>query len=204
MQTFTRGIKKTKLITIKDDELLDYISEYSEKILLYNTIMTFVKNKLQDPSNEILQLLKDNGIMNRKGEIDYIRMMNFISYKLIELGFKTHPTRMLLILDDFASHPLLKSKENPLSRFLKKLRHFNINVIICVQTTKSIPRDIKRNLSDAILFAGINEDDFKFLVKESSIGRLGTCNQLWESYSKTKDSHKMIKYHIVAGSIIVS
>ena len=55
-------------------------------------------------------------------------------------------------------------------RLLKKLRHFNINVIICVHTEKSIPKDIKRTLSDLILFTGIGEEDFNDLIKESPAG----------------------------------
>ena len=90
-----------------------------------------------------------------------------------------------------------------MSRFLKKLRHFNITVIICVQTTKSIPRDIKRNLSDVILFPGINEEDFKYLVKESTMGSLGSPDVLWNEYSKIKVPQTMISYHIPADRIDV-
>ena len=203
VKTFKQAIKKTELIPVKDDELLDFVNAHIEKSMIYNTIMNFINNGLKDPSIEMIKLLKDNGVMNRKGEIDVVRMITFISNKLTELGWKTYPSRMLLICDDFSSHPLLKRKETELSRFLKKLRHFFINVIIVVQTTKSIPKDIKRILSDVILFPGINEEDFKYLVTESAIGSLGSPNTLWNEYSKIKDPQTKIIYHITADKIDV-
>ena len=111
---------------------------------------------------------------------------------------------MLLSCEDFASHPLLKRKESEFSRFLKKLRHFNRTVIICVQTTKSIPRNIKRNLSDVILIPNINEEDYKYLVKESTLGSLGSPDVLWNEYSKIKVPQTIISYHIVADKIVVT
>ena len=203
-KTFKKGIRKTNVINVKDDELMDFLNEYTNKIKTYNTIMVFVKNGLKDPDEEMLKLLRENGTMNRKGEIDIIRMITFISNKLTEIGWKTHPHRLLLVLEDFASHPLLKRKEDPLSRFLKKLRHFHINVIICVQTTKSIPKDLKRNLTDVILFPGINEEDFKFLVRESTVGKLGSPDELWEQYRKIKTPQTMIGYHVSADKIIIT
>ena len=188
VQIFKEAIKRTELIHVKDDDLLDYLKEHLEKVHVYNTIMQFVNNKLQDPSLEMNKLLKNNGVMNRKGGIDIVKMITFISKKLTEIGWKTYPSRMLLICDDFSSHLLLKRKETELSRFMKKLRHFYINIIICVQTTKGIAKDLKRNLSDVVLFPGINDENYKYLVKESSMGMLGSADKLWEEYIKNKRS----------------
>jgi hypothetical protein len=98
---------------------------------------------------------------------------------------------------------MLKSKDTPLSRELKKLRHFNINVIICVQTVKSIPKDLKRNLNDIILFSGISEIDFKELIREST----ASCFEyktLWDSYSKIKCNRTMFRLHVSARRVIIT
>ena len=108
----------------------------------------------------------------------------------------------MLVLDDFANHPLLRSKETEMCRLLKKLRHFNINIIICVQTVKSIPKDIKRTLSDIILFPGISEDDFMELMKESPAGMFDK-KLLWSEYHKLKDPRIMFAIHIKAQKIII-
>ena len=108
-----------------------------------------------------------------------------------------------MILDDFASHPLLRSKETEMSRLLKKLRHFNINVIICVQTVKSIPKDLKRGLSDIILFPGISQEDFIDLMKEVNTNFIDH-KQLWEEYRKIQNQHATITLHLNARRIIIN
>ena len=90
-----------------------------------------------------------------------------------------------------------------MSRLLKKLRHFNINVILCVQTVKSIPKDIKRGLSDLILFPGINEDDFKDLMKEVNTNFIDH-KQLWEEYRKLENQHTTITLHLNARRVIIT
>ena len=63
---------------------MEFINEHWEKEQLYDTRMMFVNNGLKDPDDEIIKLFKDNGVMNRKGEIHQIRMITFISKKLAE------------------------------------------------------------------------------------------------------------------------
>ena len=106
-------------------------------------------------------------------------------------------------LDDFANHALLRSKETDLSRLLKKLRHFHINVMICVQTTKSIPKDLKRTVSDIVLFPGISQYDFEDLIRESPAA-VFDYKKLWNEYNKLKDPHATFTIHIKAKKIIIS
>jgi hypothetical protein len=160
--------------------------------------MEFVRNNYKNPSEEMLKIIVEYRLQR-----DPKRLLKFIVLKLNEIGWQTYPHRLLLILDDFASHPLLKSKDTPLSRELKKLRHFNINVIICVQTVKSIPKDIKRVLSDIILFPGISELNFKELIREST----ASCFEykvLWNEYSKIKCLRTMFRLHVAARRIIIT
>ena len=107
-----------------------------------------------------------------------------------------------MVLDDFASHPLLRNKENELPRLLKKLRHFNINVILCVQTTRSLPRDIKRILSDCIIFPGISKDDFYDLMKEGPFG-IWDADESYQIYKTLTNKHDRLVFHISANKIII-
>jgi hypothetical protein len=125
---FRSAIKKSNLIAINDDDLLKWLEEYKEKILLYNAIMKFVNGGLKNPCERVKEIIR--------GRNSPPKIVEAIGKKLEEIGWRTYPHRLLLILDDFASHPLLRRKEDKLSREIKKLRHFNINVIICVQTAK--------------------------------------------------------------------
>ena len=107
--------------------------------------------------------MKHNLLGNIKNSKE--KQIKYISEKLVKYGWETYPHRCLLVLDDFANHPLFRSKETEIYRLLKQLWHFNINVIIYLQTVKSIPKDIKRILSDMILFSGIGEVDSKDIMK---------------------------------------
>ena len=78
-----------------------------------------------------MRLIMKHNLANKKPKV-----MKYIINKLMKYNWRTFPHRCLLILDDFANHALLRSKETDLSRLLKKLRHFHINVMICVQTVK--------------------------------------------------------------------
>ena len=39
VQTFKETIKKSKIVPVKDTDLLDYLNEYMQRIFLYNTII---------------------------------------------------------------------------------------------------------------------------------------------------------------------
>ena len=209
VQTFKDTIKKSKIVPVKDTDLLDYLNEYMHRMFIYNTIMRFVMDglpwgKLSDKYPDLLELLRKHvGIYSYSNQKTIVKGLKWIAGTLNEYGWKTYPHRMLLILDDFASHPLLRSKETEMSRLLKKLRHFNINVIICVQTVKSIPKDIKRGLSDLILFPGISEYDFKDLLKEINMNFIDH-NTLWNSYKQIDNRHTTIALHLNARRIIIT
>ena len=133
---------------------------------------------------------------------DVEKLIKYVTNKIEKYQWRTFPHRCLLVLDDFASHPLLRSKENELPRLLKKLRHFNINVIICVQTTRSIPRDIKRILSDCIIFPGISRDDFYDLMKEGPFGEFDS-DECYKVYKQMSNKHDRMVFHIAANRIII-
>jgi hypothetical protein len=150
VQTFKSVITKSKLTCVKDTDLMEYLDKHIEKIALYNILMRFINSGFAEPDEAMREIILTKRLYDGK------KLLRYLTLTINDLGFKTYPCRMLLIMDDFASHPLLKRKETELSRMLKKLRHYQINVIICVQTVKSIPKDIKRNLSDLVLFPGIS------------------------------------------------
>ena len=209
VETFKDTIKKSKIVPVKDVDLLDYLNEYMNRIFIYNAIMRFVMNglpweKLQKDYADLLDLLRAHvGVYSYRTPKTIEKGLKWICGVLNEYQWKTYPHRMLLILDDFASHPLLRSKETEMSRLLKKLRHFNINVIICVQTVKSIPKDLKRGLSDIILFPGISEYDFKDLLKEINMNFIDH-NSLWNSYKQIDNQHTTIALHLNARRVIIT
>lgn len=196
VETYKQLITKSKLVAVKDSDLLDWLNKYMRRILKYNSINQYVNSHLKNPNDEMARLIEKHRLTKLN------KIIKYISDKLAKYNWHTFPHRCLLVLDDFANHPLLRSKETEMCRLLKKLRHFNINIIICVQTVKSIPKDIKRTLSDIILFPGISEDDFMELMKESPAGMFDK-KLLWNEYHKLKDPQIMFAIHIKAQKIII-
>ena len=197
VETYKPLIHKSKLVCVKDSDLIFWLNKYMRRILKYNSMINYVNNGCKNPNEELQRLFEKRRLAKKDKQIKYI------SEKLIKYDWATYPHRCLLVLDDFANHPLLRSKETEMCRLLKKLRHFNINVIICVQTVKSIPKDIKRTLSDIILFPGIGFDDFMDLLKESPAAVFDK-KKLWEEYRKITDAHAMFAIHIKAMKIIIT
>ena len=197
VETYKPLITKSKLVCVKDSDLIYWLNKYMRRILKYNGLINYVNSDFKTPNEEMERLIDKHRLMKKDKQIKYV------TEKLIKYEWSTYPHRCLLVLDDFANHPLLRSKETEMCRLLKKLRHFNINVIICVQTTKSIPKDIKRTLSDIILFPGIGEEDFMDLMKESPAGMFDR-KKLWVEYKKITDPQAMFAIHIKARKIVIT
>ena len=90
VKVFKEAIKKSKLIAIKDTDLLTWLEEYMGKVMLYNTLTKFVNDGLNNPDEDMQKIINDNNLHNPK------RTIEFISKKLKEIGWKTYPHRLLL------------------------------------------------------------------------------------------------------------
>ena len=204
VEAYKDVIQKSKLVALKDSDLLLWLNKYMRRILKYNAMMKFIQSDFKDENEEMTRILnkhrfKQNGKQTEKQKYE---MIKYIANKLSKYGWRTFPHRCLLILDDFASHPLVRSKETEMSRLLKKLRHFNINVMICVQTSKSISKDIKRICTDFILFPGLSETDFIDLMKESMAGKFDR-KELWNQYHALTNQHDSFRIHIYANKVVI-
>ena len=204
VEAYKDVIQKSKLVALKDSDLLSWLNKYMRRILKYNAMMKFIQSDFKEENEEMTRILnkhrfKQNGKQTEKQKYE---MIKYIANKLSKYGWRTFPHRCLLILDDFASHPLVRSKETEMSRLLKKLRHFNINVMICVQTSKSISKDIKRICTDFILFPGLSETDFADLMKESMAGKFDR-KELWNQYHALTNQHDSFRIHIYANKVVI-
>ena len=197
VETYKPLITKSKLVCVKDSDLLDWLNKYMRRILKYNALINYVNSNMKEPNDEMKRMIEKHRLTK------FDKRLKYVSDKLVKYNWSTYPHRCLLVLDDFANHPLLRSKETEMCRLLKKLRHFNINVIICVQTVKSIPKDIKRTLSDIVLFPGISEEDFMELMKESPAGMFDK-KKLWTEYHKQTNPQTMFTIHIKAQKIVIT
>ena len=45
--TFKEAVKKSKIVPVKDSDLLEYLNEYMRRVFVYNTIMKFINGGLK-------------------------------------------------------------------------------------------------------------------------------------------------------------
>ena len=89
---------------------------------------------------------------------------------------------LLVILDDFAGHKLIERKETPLAKMMTKCRHYNTTFIIAVQTAKYVIKNIRRQATDIVVWAGLPEEDFFDLMKEIQYSY--NKDELWQQYRR--------------------
>ena len=71
-QTFKQAISKSKLIAIKDTELLTWLEEYMAKVLLYNNLIKYVNDGFKKPCEEMQKIINENNLHTHKRAIEFI------------------------------------------------------------------------------------------------------------------------------------
>lgn len=101
-------------------------------------------------------------------DVDILNSIINEQKNLIETYGKKSCSPILIILDDVIGELDAKRKE-----FLKKsyfgLRHFKGSIILLSQQYKAIPKSVRMNCSDTILFEVANENELKDITEEQNI-----------------------------------
>ena len=191
VQTFLPKVK-TPIAFMPDTSLLPFLRRHIKIKKKYYAIIQFLNKGLKKPSDEMQRIIKKHNLIKKED------ILKYIAEKLLKYNANKYPANLLLVLDDFASNPLLQHKESELNRILTKTRHYNITCIIAVQTIKFIIKNLKRMLTDCVLWKGCSEEDFKNFMRETS--HSFNADLLWEQYHQLKDIHSHIELHFVANS----
>lgn len=183
---------KTAVAFIPDTHLLQFIKLHIKKKLKYYSLMKYINSKFKKPDEEFKRLTLKHSLNDKK------KMFMYIIDKLTKYQQVKYPLNLLLVLDDFAGHPLLKANDSELCRIITKGRHYNITTIIAVQTTKFVLKNIKRMCTDLVLWKGCSEDDYIDLMRE--LPHTFNSKELWIDYSQLKDSHSRLEIHVYANN----
>ena len=189
VQTFLPKIK-TPIAFIPDTSLMPFLRQHIKIKKKYYAIIQFLNSNLKKPNSEMERIITKHGLKKKED------ILKYIAQKLLKYGTDRYPANLLLILDDFASHPLLQQKESELNRILTKTRHYNITCIIAVQTVKFIIKNLKRMLTDAVLWRGLSQDDWINFMRELS--HSFDADVLWYQYHQLKDIHSRLELHLIA------
>ena len=177
---------KTPLLFINDSELLDFLEQHVQAKMRYYSIYRYVMSDFKKPDETMEEIIRMNGL-NTKTKI-----IKYIANELNKYQTNRYPLNCLVVLDDFANNELLTNRKSKLHTYFTKTRHYNITFIIAVQTVKFVPKNVKRMLTDCVLYGGISEEDFIGLMKELS--HPWNINRLFEEYKQNcaKEHVKLI------------
>ena len=191
MQTFLPKVK-TPIAFMPDTSLLPFLRRHIKIKKKYYAIIQFLNKNLKKPSDEMQRILKKHNLQKKE------EILKYIAEKLLKYNTSRYPANLLLVLDDFASNPLLQQKESELNRILTKTRHYNITAIIAVQIVKFIIKNLKRMLTDCVLWKGLSYDDWVGFMRE--ISHSFDADLLWHQYHQLQDSHSRLEMHMIANS----
>ena len=113
-------------------------------------------------------------------KINKPKLLGWITKKMHQYGYTKPVVPLLVILDDFAGHSLIENKRTPLAKMMTKCRHYSCTFIVAVQTAKYVIKDIRRQSTDIVVWAGLPEEDFIQLFKEIQFSY--DVDALWEEY----------------------
>ena len=108
------------------------------------------------------------------------KLLKYIMEKFQKYKYNKSVVPILVVLDDFAAHPLIENKRTPLARMMTKCRHYNTTFIIAIQTVKYVIKDIRRQATDLVVWAGLGEEDFMQVFKEIQFSY--DVDSLWQEY----------------------
>jgi hypothetical protein len=96
---------------------------------------------------------------------------------------------VIILFDDFANSPLSKEK-GWFASFFATLRHKGFSVFICIQYWRSIPTQLKSNITMLYLFGGYSKQQLRPILDQVRMRE--DSRDIDSKYSTMKDGDKMI------------
>ena len=153
---------KTPILFLNDTELLPFLEEHVKEKMRYYSMYRFVMNNFKNPDDTMEDIIRMNGLTTKQ------KLVKYIASEFNKYNTNRYPLNCLVVLDDFANNGLLTDKKSKLHTYFTKCRHYNLTFVIAVQTVKFVPKNVKRMITDCVLYGGMSEDDFMSLLKELS------------------------------------
>lgn len=193
---------KSPIKYVSDNELMTYLEKHLKNKMKFYAIMEFINSggkEINDVMKHLIEKYHFCKIIKGKKVYDMKRIILFAQEKSRKYGFSTYPSNTLLVLDDFAGHPLLKKPDSPLARIMTKTRHYHLTVIIIAQTWRFINLNLKRLCSDIVIWKGFSEEDFQNMIKQTPSSQ--NWKVLWEQYKALDNSHSKMIVHCVTDNV---
>lgn len=192
---------KTPVMYLKDDQLVPFLTKHIKNKMKYYALMEYVhEGKDSDELKRLVEKHSMYRLYKGKRVYDDRKIALYLIQRIEQYGFTQMPSNTLLVMDDFAGHPLLKDVDSPLARMLTKTRHYHLTAILAVQTWRFVNLNFKRLCTDIVIWKGYSEDDFKNMIKQTPNDQ--SWKDLWERYKSLTDIHSNMALHITANSVV--
>jgi hypothetical protein len=188
---------KTQILFVPDTEILPYLEKHIKRKAKFYSLVKFILH--DKPNDQVINILKKHNFIKASSEVDLNKFYRYVYHKFHQYGFKTYPSNTLLILDDFAGHPLIKKEDSSLARIFTKTRHYNLSVILVCQSWRFINRNLKRLCTDICIWKGFSEEDFKNMILQTPTSQ--NWKLLYQQYKELPSNHSFIIIHITADQI---
>lgn len=194
VQAFLPKIKTT-VVFVPDSHILEFLRKHIKRKRKYYSIIKYVNTKGKKVDEEFERLCGKHNLDKVEKKLQYV------AQKLLKYNTTKYPLNMLLVLDDFAGHPLLKNPNTELCRILTKTRHYNITCILAVQSTKFVIKNLKRICTDLVLWKGVGWDDFYDLMRE--LPHQFDIDEVWRNYRSLDNPHAKLVMNIYSNSYYI-
>lgn len=187
---------QTDITYIPDSQLLPFLKKHIRNKMKFYAVMEFINNDFQEPSELMQHIIKKYKLIKIiKGHkvYDKERIIKYAQAKSQKYNFKTYPSYTLLVLDDFATNPLVKKVDAELVGLLTKTRHYHLTAIIVAQTWRFIQLNLKRLCTDIVIWKGFSEEDFKKMITQTPNSQ--NWETLWEQYKNLPSNHSKMILH---------
>ena len=197
---------------VSDDNLMTFLSRHLKRKKKYYAMIEYIRSKFKtinktlqhsiDKHNfkvkvrcrgkQLLPRLRDvypayaTGLVcDNEIDSDCIEKINkpkllaWIAEKMKKYNVNKSVVPLLVVLDDFAGHKLIERKET-----------------IAVQTAKYVIKNIRRQATDVVVWAGLSEEDFFELMKEIQFSY--NKDALWMEYKALKNQKDHLILNIKA------
>jgi hypothetical protein len=113
-------------------------------------------------------------------------------FKLLAIDdFSRDFLHVIILFDDFANSPLSKEK-SWFASFFATLRHKGFSVFICIQYWKSIPTQLKSNITMIYLFSGYSKQQLRFILDQVPLRSGEDWRDVHSKYVTMTDKDKMV------------
>jgi hypothetical protein len=201
---------RTNTSFVPDTDLLQFLQKHIKRKSKFLALAKFILRDFTNPNEEMFHIMRKHGFLKQatdlsdpgnitKDDIIINKFYRYILFMFREYNFQSYSSNTLLMLDDFAWHPLIKKEESPLARIFTKTRQNNLSVILVCQSWRFINRNLKRLFTDIVVWKGFSEEDFKNMILQTPTSK--NWNELYHQYKDLPINLSFIAIHLSADTI---